>query len=124
MSAETLITIPTVAWMPDNPSALVTAFLNRPAFDVTAETTAREMLMDIQTHGDEAVARFVRQLDGADLTPAQFAVQKAELNAARTQVDADFVAAAQEAHKRILHFAHASLKKDWSMSTPLSLIHI
>ncbi|MBU0713753.1 MAG: histidinol dehydrogenase [Verrucomicrobia bacterium] len=118
MSAETPITIKTVPWMPDNPSALVTAFLNRPAFDVAAETTARAMLADIQTRGDEAVARFIRQLDGADLTPAQFAVQKAELNAARTQVDADFVAAAQEAHKRILHFAHASLKKDWSMSTP------
>ena len=48
MRAETLITIPTVAWMPDTPSALVTAFLNRPAFDVAAETKAREMLADIQ----------------------------------------------------------------------------
>jgi len=118
MSAETIITIPTATWMPDNPSALVTAFLSRPAFDATAETKAREMLADIQTNGDESVARFIRQLDGADLTPGQFAVQKAELNAARAQVDAEFVAAAQEAHKRILHFARASLKKDWSMSTP------
>ena len=118
MSAETLITIPIAAWMPDNPSALVTAFLNRPAFDVAAETKAREMLADIQIRGDEAVARFIHQLDGADLTPAQFAVPKAELNAARTQVDADFVAAAREAYKRILYFARTSLKKDWSMSTP------
>src|SRR5450759_5914297 len=86
MPSEQPVTIPTVAWMPDNPSALVTAFLNRPAFDVAAETKAREMLADIQTHGDEAVERFIRQLDGADLTPDQFAVQKAELNAARTQV--------------------------------------
>ncbi len=118
MSPEPPITIPTAAWMPDNPSALVTAFLNRPAFDVAAETKAREMLADIQTNGDEAVERFIRQLDGADLTPDQFAVPKAELNTARDQVDADFVAAAQEAHKRILYFARTSLKKDWSMSTP------
>jgi len=118
MSPEPPITIPTAAWMPDNPSALVTAFLNRPAFDVAAETKAREMLADIQTNGDEAVERFIRQLDGADLTPDQFAVPKAELNTARNQVDADFVAAAREAHKRILYFARTSLKKDWSMSTP------
>ena len=118
MSAETPINIPIVPWMPDNPSALVTAFLNRPAFDVAAETKAREMLADIQTHGDESVARFIRQLDGADLAPNQFAVQKTELNAARTMVDAEFIAAAQAAHKRILYFAQAGLKKDWSMSTP------
>jgi len=111
MSTETFITIPIVAWMPTNPSAAVTAFLNRPAFDATAETKAREMLADIQTNGDETVARFIRQLDGADLTPDQFAVPKAELNTARGQVDADFVAAAQEAHKRILYFARTSLKR-------------
>lgn len=118
MPLEQPINIKTVSWMPDNPSALVTAFLNRPAFDGVAETKAREMLAEIQTRGDEAVVQFIRQLDGADLSPNQFAVQKAELNAARTQVDADFVAAAQEAYKRILYFAQASLKKDWGMSTP------
>lgn len=118
MSAETTPNIPIAAWMPDNPSAQVSAFLARPAFDINAETKAHEILADIQAHGDEAVARFVRQLDGADLTPVQFAVKKADLILARTKVDADFVAAAQEAHRRILHFATASLKKDWSMSTP------
>ncbi len=118
MSVDNIPVIPIAAWMPDNPSAPVSAFLARPAFDIAAETKAREILADIQAHGDEAVERFVRQLDGADLTPAQFAIQKAEINSARTQVDADFVAAAQEAHRRILHFANASLKKDWSMSTP------
>ena len=118
MSAQNIITIPTAAWMPDSPSAVVTAFLNRPAFDASAETRAREMLADIQTNGDEAVARFIHQLDGAELAPGQFAVQRAELNAARTEVDAEFVSASREAHKRILYFARASLKKDWSMSTP------
>jgi len=88
MRSEQSISIPTVAWMPDNRRRLVTAFLNRPAFDVAAETKAAKCWADIQ---NTATSRgpVIRQLDGANLTPDQFAVQKAELNAARTQVDAD-----------------------------------
>ncbi len=118
MSADTPVNVNIVAWMPDTPSDQVTSFLNRPAFDGAAENRAREMLADIYARGDAAVAQFIRELDGAELAPEQFAVQKAELNAARTKVDAEFVAAAQEAHKRITRFAQAGLKKDWSMSTP------
>lgn len=118
MNTETAIAIKTALWMPDNPSPLVSAFLNRPTFDSAAEAKAGEILVEVKKSGDEAVARYVRQLDGAELPSSKFAVQRAELNAAREQVDVKFVNAAAEAHKRILYFARASLKKDWNMSTP------
>ncbi|MBI2441057.1 MAG: histidinol dehydrogenase [Lentisphaerae bacterium] len=118
MSTENTLAIKTALWMPDNPTPLVKDFLSRPAFDGTAETSAGEILTDVKKNGDEAVARYIQQLDGADLAPKEFAVQRAELNAARDQVEAGFIAAAQEAHKRINSFAHASLKKDWSTFTP------
>ncbi|MBI2438410.1 MAG: histidinol dehydrogenase [Lentisphaerae bacterium] len=118
MSTETSLTIKTALWMPDNPTPLVTEFLSRPAFDPAAETSAGEILAEVKKNGDKAVARYARQLDGADLAPQEFAVHKAELNAARSQVDAGFVAAAQEAHKRIFNFARVSMKKDWNTFTP------
>lgn len=118
MSAEKTLDIAIVAWAPDNPTPEVTAFLRRPAIDEKAEAVAREILADVRRRGDEAVAEYVRRFDGAKLAPAQFLVQHLELNAARGQVDTPFVLSAKEAHKRIVRFAHAGLKKDWTISSP------
>ncbi len=52
------------------------------------------------------------------LAPGQFAVSRAERQTARARVDAEFVAAAQEAHRRVLHFARSSMKKDWTIASP------
>lgn len=106
------------SWTPGDCSRVVADFLMRPAIDARAETTAREILADIRARGDEAVAECVRRFDGATLTPDQWKVGKPEMNAARETVDADFIAAARESHKRIVGFARAGQKKDWTMSSP------
>lgn len=105
-------------WAPDRQPEAVSAFLRRPAFDPQAEQVAREVLADIRVHGDEAVIKYVRQFDHVSLSPAQLRVDRVELNAAREKVGAGFIAAVREAHKRIVGFARAGMKKDWSMSSP------
>jgi len=112
------MSIKTVKWSPGSTSSAVRRLLERPAFDEDAEEAARGILEDIRRNGNRAVAKYVKRFDGAALKPADFAVGRAELTAARKAVDGDDLAAMREAHKRIAAFARAGLRKDWSMSSP------
>jgi len=112
------MSIKTVKWSPGSTSRPVQRLLERPAFDEAAEEAARGILEDIRRNGNRAVAKYVKQFDGAALKPADFAVGRAELTAARKEVDRGDLAAMREAHKRIAAFARAGLRKDWSMSSP------
>lgn len=105
-------------WTPKQTSDAVDAFLRRPAFDTGAEETARELLADIRARGDAAVAECVRKFDGAELAPAQFAVGSEERKSAIEKVDSEFKRCAMDAHRRIMRFAQAGLRKDWSIPTP------
>jgi len=107
-----------VRWAPDRPAPAVDTLLNRPAFEADAERVAAEVLAAIRAEGDAAVARYVRQFDGADLAPAQFRVPPEEIKAAYDQVELDFKRAATEAYQRIIRFGKAGLRKDWSMASP------
>ncbi|MBN1675415.1 MAG: histidinol dehydrogenase [Kiritimatiellae bacterium] len=104
-------------WAPETPSDVVTAFLERPAFDPAAEETAREVLAQVRARGDAAVLEAAARFDGAELSADRLRVTSAELLAARQATDRDFRTAAAEAHKRIARFAGAGLRKDWTIST-------
>lgn len=107
-----------IKWAPGQPAPAVMAHLKRPAFDTTAENTARQVLDDIRLNGDAAVLKYVAQFDGATLKLSELPVTPAELAAARETVDSEFKAAAREAHKRIAAFAKAGMKKDWTTFSP------
>lgn len=110
--------IKTTRWSGDNSSPEMERFLRRPAIDPAAEKKARRVLEEIRQQGDEAVVRFVREFDGAALEPAGLAVAAEERKAALAQVDVDFKRAATEAYRRIVRFAQAGLRKDWTIATP------
>ncbi len=118
MAEEQSIRVAVTRWYPNEASETVTQFLNRPAFDPAAEAAAARILADIRAHGDEAVARCVKEFDGAALEPAAFAVTTEERKAALNEVDLDFKRAATEAYKRITRFAQSGLRKDWTIATP------
>ncbi|HOW98656.1 MAG TPA: histidinol dehydrogenase [Kiritimatiellia bacterium] len=105
-------------WSGGNSVPDVDRFLRRPAIDPAAEKKARRVLEEIRQQGDEAVVRFVREFDGAVLEPAGLAVSVEERKATIAQVDVDFKRAATEAHRRIVRFAQAGLRKDWTIATP------
>jgi histidinol dehydrogenase len=105
-------------WAADKPSAIVTSFLKRPAFDPGAETAARATLEDIRLNGDSAVLKAVKEFDGVSLNPAGMRVTMAELAEARETVDAQFRGAARETYKRVTTFSRAGMKKDWKIFSP------
>lgn len=110
--------IKTVKWSPDRPSAAVTAFLKRGAFDAEAEAAVRTTLEDIRLNGDAAVVKYIREFDGVSLKPSELRVSAAEFSRARETVDPAFRIAARETHKRVTAFARQGMKKDWKMFSP------
>jgi len=105
-------------WAADKPSAIVTSFLKRPAFDPGAETAARTTLEDIRLNGDAAVLKAIQEFDGVSLSPVRLRVTLAELAEARETVDAQFRIAARETYKRVTTFSRAGMKKDWKIFSP------
>ena len=105
-------------WTPEHEPPEIAAFFARPAFDPRAEQIAREALADIRVRGDAAVLDCIRKFENQTLAADNLRVSRAEINAAREQVDSDFVAACREAHARIMQFARVGMKKDWTISTP------
>ena len=118
MSSDRKTEIWMVKWSPKKASPVVEDFLNRPAFSPDAEKVAREVLAAVREKGDAAVAQYARKFDGVSLEPGRFLVSAEERQAAIDEVDADFKRAATEARKRIMKFAQAGLRKDWTISTP------
>lgn len=109
---------PICNWTPEHEPPEIAAFFARPAFDPRAEQIAREALADIRARGDAAVLDCIRKFENQTLAADNLRVSRAEINAAREQVDSDFVAACREAHARIAQFARAGMKKDWTTATP------
>ena len=96
----------------------VELFNARPAFPDEAEKAASEVLAAIRAKGDSAVAGYVAKFEGAKLSPSRFRVSDAELQEAEGKVPAAIRRAVADAHRRVLKFSKASLRKDWRMKTP------
>lgn len=118
MTEQESIKIQTAKWAPDKQPESVISFLKRPAIDAKAEEKARSILNAVKTEGDEAVIRFARELDSARLSADSILVSQKEMNEARAKVANTFIVAAREVHKRVLAFARAGMKKNWTMSSP------
>jgi histidinol dehydrogenase len=97
---------------------LLDTFLVRPAFDEAAEDAACTVLTEIRASGEKAVLKYAKRFDGVALQSDTLAVSRAEIVAAREQLDPAAREAVQDAHKRIMAFAKAGMKEDWRMSSP------
>ena len=78
---------------------------------------ASKILSDVRKRGDSAVVAAAKRYDGSRMSAQTMRVSKAEINAAKQDVDAAFKTAAKQAHARISLFAEKGLRKDWSIST-------
>jgi histidinol dehydrogenase len=94
--------------------AAIEKFNARPAFPEEAEQAAFKVLADIRKRGDRAVAEYVAKFEGARLKPEDFLVGDVDFSS----LDRKVVAAVKDAHRRVLKFSRASLRKAWSMKTP------
>jgi len=105
-------------WSPKESSPEVDKLLKRETFDAEAEEVAVKVLEDVRTGGNRAVSKYVKRYDGVTLAAAGFRVKPPELADARVVVDDDFRTSLREAHQRIIAFARAGARKDWSTSSP------
>lgn len=105
-------------WTRRKQSRVVDRFLQRPAFDSSAETAARKVLQAVRTEGNAAIVRFAREFDGVELTPATLRVKRAQIMRARERVPPHIKHAVRESCKRVAAFARKGMKKDWQMPSP------
>ena len=91
----------------------IEAFNARPAFPEEAEKAAAEVLADIRRNGDAAVRRYVRKFEGWS-GGGSFRVDLDRL----PEISAQVRRAVADAHRRVLKFSKASLRRPWTMKTP------
>ena len=92
-------------------------FNARPAFPEEAEKAAAAVLADIRARGDEAVLDAVAKFEGFR-APSARALRIDCAGVRADGVDARFLKAVRDAHRRVLRFSKASLRRGWSMRTP------
>ena len=92
-------------------------FNARPAFPEEAEKAAAAVLADIRANGDRAVLRAVAKFEGFKAAkPSQLRVDCSKLQTAG--IDPKTLRAVRDAHRRVLRFSKASLRKAWTAKTP------
>ncbi len=96
---------------------LVEKFNARPAFPEEAEKAAYAALGEIRARGDAAVLELVEKFDGFRAKSAKDL--RVSLDACSGEgVPAALKRAVKDAHRRVLAFSKASLRRPWSMKTP------
>lgn len=78
---------------------------------VTPAQSVVRILEDVRQHGDDAVRRYARLLDGADLR--ELRVTDAEVREAKEQVSDGLRQALELAADRVTEFHRATLRKSW-----------
>lgn len=99
-------------------NAQVEKFLERPAFPEEAEQAARDVLASIRQRGDEAVLEAVAKFEGFKASAGDLRVSAASLQKAERETPPGIKRAVKDAHKRVLRFAKAGLRRPWKISTP------
>ncbi len=90
--------------------------LERRNADPQVERAAAEILAEVRTRGDAAVAEFAGKFDRVELKPSEFAVSAKEIAAAEKTLDASAKAAIRLACRQITAFAKEQKRRDWSFS--------
>ena len=95
----------------------VAKFNARPAFPEEAEKAAATALAEIKSRGDKAVLDLVAKFEG--FKPHSASALRVDLSKVSGKgIDRKLVRAVNDAHRRVLEFSKASLRRDWSMKSP------
>ena len=87
-------------------------------FDPAIEQRTRDIIRDIEQHGDKALLRFTEQFDGAKLSPGQLGIAPAETKAAWQAIAPRIRKAIRLAKANVAFFARQSLRKNWQARNP------
>ena len=95
----------------------IAKFNARPAFPEEAEKAAAEVLSDIRGRGDAAVLDAVARFEGFRARKAA-ELKIAVARCGEEGISPSLLRAVRDAHRRVLRFSKASLRKPWSLKTP------
>ncbi|MCC6696081.1 MAG: histidinol dehydrogenase [Candidatus Hydrogenedentes bacterium] len=79
---------------------------------------ARAIVEAVRDRGDAAVAEFTERFDKVSLTPEQFEVTPAEIDAAFDRVDSVTLQALERAHENVSTFHGKNLRQSWEETYP------
>lgn len=77
----------------------------------------QEVLDDIKENGDEAVLKYTKKFDGADLTPATMRVTKEEIDSAINEIEPDLLRIIKKAAENIRTFHEKQREEGFMMDT-------
>jgi histidinol dehydrogenase len=91
-------------------------FARRRSNDAAAERVASRILADVRRHGDAALFRWSRRLDGARLTRDTLWISRAEMRAARQDVPAALIRAITHAARNVRRVAEHQRPREWTIT--------
>ncbi len=77
------------------------------------EDAVRNVLREVSTRGDAAVAEFTERFDKVTLDPSEFELDADQIDQAAASVDIDLRGALERAHTNILAFHEKNLRQSW-----------
>ena len=80
-------------------------------------SVVQEVLDDIKENGDEAVLKYTRKFDGADLTPETMRVTKEEIDSAIEEIEPDLLRIIRKAAENIRTFHERQREEGFMMDT-------
>jgi histidinol dehydrogenase len=88
----------------------------RRSHDAAAERIAARILADLRKHGDSALFRWTKRLDGMSLTRKSLWISRAEIRAASRAVPRDLARAIEHAARNIRRVAEAQRPRSWTIN--------
>ena len=101
----------------DSGDRRIEAFNARPAFPEEAERAAAAAIAEIRARGDAAVVELVAKFEGFK-APRASALRVDLAKVSEKRIDPKLVKAVEDAHRRVMRFSKASLRKAWSIPSP------
>jgi len=88
----------------------------RPSYPPEIEESVKSILADVKSDGNDALTKYAKKFDNADLTPELFLVSEEELAAAENEVDQDSMDAINLALSNVKAFAQERIPQEWTFS--------
>ena len=101
----------------DSGDRRIERFNARPAFPAEAERAAAAALAEIRARGDVAIVELVAKFEGFK-APRASALRVDLAKVSEHGLDPKLVKAVKDAHRRVMKFSKASLRREWSMPSP------
>ncbi len=90
----------------------------RPGADPVLEASVKEIIGAVKSEGDAAVLRYTRRFDAPGLEEGRLCVTGDEIEAARSEVDSDFLSIIRTAVRNIEEFHKQQMRHSHFMTKP------